>query len=62
MTDFVTIVTWYQGQKIRFSNPTVLQSDGNFPLTNRVGLSRLDCTYHATNVALIIASPPWFND
>ena len=45
VTDFVTIETLFQGQKVGFSNPTVLQSDSNFHFTNRVGLSRLDCTF-----------------
>ena len=44
VTDFVTIETLFQGQKVGFSNPTVLQSDSNFHFTNRVGLSRLNCT------------------
>ena len=35
----------YQGQKVRFTNPTVLQSDSNFHQTNRVGLSKLNCNY-----------------
>ena len=43
MTDFVNKETLFQGQKIGFSNPTVLQSDSNLHFTNRVGLSRLDC-------------------
>ena len=43
MTDFVTIETLFQGQKVGFSNPTVLHSDINLHFTNRVGLSRLNC-------------------
>ena len=44
VSELVTIVTLFQGQWIRFSNPTVLQYDSNFHLTNTVGLSRPDCT------------------
>ena len=31
--------------KVKFVNPTVLQSDTNLAVTNRVGLTRLDCTH-----------------
>ena len=31
-------------------------------LNNNLLLIQVLRTYHATNVALIIASPPWFND
>ena len=41
MTDFVTIETLFQGQKLGFSNPTVLQSDSNFIL--QIGSDYQDC-------------------
>ena len=52
VTDFVTIETLFQGQKLGFSNPTVLQSDSNSHFTNRVGLSRLNCIFFKGEIIL----------
>ena len=38
------ILSGYQFKvKVKFVNPTVLQSDTNLAVTNRVGLTRFDC-------------------